>query len=291
MAKARRELQTRLKLVDVVLEVIDARIPDTSRHPQLLVSGRPLPRVLLLSKADLADERATRQWVDYFNAQGWPALASDARTGGWAARARRLLHSAARPKRPGTVRVLVAGLPNVGKSTAINSLTGRSKARTGAAAGVTRSLQWLSGGPGLQLLDSPGVLWPQRTTGLAAVYLAATGAVPETAYDPVDAAKALLALLMERFPDAVERRYGPAPASADDALAWVGRRRGCLLPGGEVDLERAAAVVLGDFREGRLGRWTLEEPGQPDPETVPDTVNVPDTGEDGAGTSPVDDGE
>lgn len=260
MAKARRELQTRLKLVDVVLEVIDARIPDTSRHPRLVVSGRPLPRVLLLSKADLADAAATREWLEYFRAQGWPALAGDLRLGAWVARARRLLQETASPKRPGVVRVLVAGLPNVGKSTAINSLAGRSKARTGATAGVTRSLQWLSGGPGLQLLDSPGVLWPERTTGLAAVYLAATGTVPETAYDPLEAAKELLALLIERFPERVAARYGPELLADTDPLAYVGRRRGCLLPGGGVDLERAAAVVLGDFREGRLGRLTLEQP-------------------------------
>lgn len=263
MAKARRELQARLKLVNVVLEIVDARIPDTSRHPRLLADGRPLPRVMLLAKADLADESLTDEWLAYFRARGVPALAGDLRTAGWVAPARRWLRSAAKPKRGSTVRVLVAGLPNVGKSTAINSLAGRSKATTGATAGVTRSLQWLSGGAGLQLLDSPGVLWPEKTTGLAAVYLAATGAVPETAYEPAEAAKELLALLLKRFPEALARRYGRELLTASDALEHVGRRRGCLLPGGGVDVDRAASVVLSDFRSGRLGRFTLERPSEP----------------------------
>ncbi len=262
MAKARRELQSRLKLVDVVLEVIDARIPGTSRHPRLLVGQRPLPRVLLLSKVDLANEKLTKAWLDYFRRENVPAVAADLRTGQWVAHGRRLLRAAVQRKRRTTVRVLVAGLPNVGKSTAINSLAGRSKATTGGTAGVTRALQWLSGGPGLQLLDSPGVLWPERTTGTAAVLLAATGAVPETAYDPVEAAAALLELLLSEFPDSVLERYGLELGEADDALASVARRRGCLLPGGVLDLERAAGIVLADFRGGRLGRLTFERPGE-----------------------------
>lgn len=261
MAKARRELHSLLKLVDVVLEVIDARIPDTSRHPQLVVAQRPLPRVLLLSKADLADESLTKAWLDYFRRQRIPAVAGDVRAGTWVRRARQLLRQAARGGRGRTVRALVAGLPNVGKSTAINSLSGRAKATTGGTPGVTRALQWLSGGPGLQLLDSPGVLWPEKTSGAPAVHLAATATVPETVYDPVDAAQALLSVLQERFPEALVARYGDELATAGDAaLEIVARRRGCLLPGGNPDWERAAGIVLGDFRAGRLGRITLELP-------------------------------
>src|SRR5690606_16861125 len=150
MAKARRELAQRLKLVHVVLEIIDARIPETSRHPRLLAAERPLPRVLLLSKADLADEAMTKAWLEYFRSLGQSAAAADLRGGAWVRRARALLRAAARDagRRRGATRVLVAGLPNVGKSTAINSLAGRAKAATGATAGVTRGLQWLSGGPG-----------------------------------------------------------------------------------------------------------------------------------------------
>lgn len=263
MAKARRELQSRLKLVDVVLEVIDARIPDTSRHPRLVAGERSLPRVLLLSKADLADETLTNVWLEFFRSLGLPALAADLRGGRWVRHARRLLRTAARAagRAPRTARVLVAGLPNVGKSTAINSLAGRYKASTGGRPGVTRALQWLSGGPGLELLDSPGVLWPEKTSGVAAVHLAATGAVPETAYDSVTVAEALLQLLLERFPEAVAGRYGDdVGCDGSDALRRVAVRRGCLLPGGQPDLERAAAVVLSDFRVGRLGRLTLESP-------------------------------
>lgn len=284
MAKARRQLQQRLQLVDVVLEIVDARIPATGRHPELTVANRPLPRVLLLSRTDLADPAVTRAWVRHFVAENLPTVAADLRRGDWVRRVRQALRAkgvAESAQRRHDVRVLVAGLPNVGKSTAINSLVGRAKATTGGRPGVTRSLQWLRAGRGLQLLDSPGVLWPGTTSGTKALYLAATGCVPDGIFDVRVAAAGLLDELVGRFPAAVAARYGDeVVASANETetrpgdeqrtkgeepvgmplLAAVARRRGCLIAGGELDLERAAGIVLQDFRTGRLGRLSLERP-------------------------------
>lgn len=265
MAKARRELQNRWRLVDVVLEVVDARIPFTSRHPEPLGKTERRPRVLLLAKQDLADPGGTKGWLDHFRANGQRALAADLRTGGWVRPVGGLLRSAASGgRRRGAgdaVRVLVAGLPNVGKSTAINSLARRAKAETGGRPGVTRNLQWLRAGRDLQLLDSPGVLWPGATKGRAALLLAAAGCVPDGVFDNEAAARALLQHLLERLPEGVATRYGTGLAEAGgDVLAEVARRRGMLQSGAEADTERAAAAVLQDFRTGRLGRVTLESP-------------------------------
>lgn len=268
MAKARRELQARWRLVDVVLEVIDARIPLTSRHPEPFGKAEQRPRVLLLAKQDLADPGATKAWLQHFRASGQRALAADLRTGGWVRPVGGLLRAAAAGgRRRGAgdaVRVLVAGLPNVGKSTAINSLARRAKAETGGRPGVTRSLQWLKAGEGLQLLDSPGVLWPGATKGEAALFLAAAGCVPDGVFDNEGAARGLLQHLLGHFPAGVAARYGPGLDGVDgDVLAEVARRRGMLQSGATADTERAAGAVLQDFRTGRLGRMTLESPSSP----------------------------
>lgn len=265
MAKARRELQSRLELVDVVLEIIDARIPATSRHPELVTRSGRWPRVLLLAKGDLADPVQTKAWLAYFRGEGGSALAADLRTGGWVRTVRRLLRDEARKRprtaRTGAARVLVAGLPNVGKSTAINSLAGRAKADTGGRPGVTRALQWLAAGDGLQLMDSPGVLWPGVTEGLPALYLAAVGCVPDAVFDNYVAADKLLRHLLQRFPTGVLHRYGDGLEPQQEQLVEeIARRRGSLLAGGLPDVERAAATVLHDFRTGRLGHLTLERP-------------------------------
>lgn len=267
MAKASRELKSRLNMVDVVLEIVDARIPKSSRHPQLLHEPGQRGRVLLLAKEDLADPAATEQWIGRLRDDRQPVLAADLRKNTWVRTVRRMLRNVAgeRPRtaRSGHARVLVAGLPNVGKSTAINSLAGRAKADTGGKPGVTRALQWLSAGEGLQLLDSPGVLWPGVTEGDAALFLAAIGCVPDAVFDNYVAADKLLRLLLRTPGAEVIDRYGKGMAEADEQLVEeVARRRGSLLSGGVPDVERAAAIVLQDFRSGRLGRLTLEWPGE-----------------------------
>ena len=287
MAKAARELKARLRLVDAVVEVIDARIPSSSRHPAPIGEGRRLVRVLLLSRADLADPEATRAWLRHLRAQGMAALAADLRQRDWVPRLKRLLMSGVRrqgglpagqhptpgpsrssslrataaSRRLPTIRVLVAGLPNVGKSTAINALAGRAKAGTGALAGVTRRIQWLSAGAGLELLDSPGLLWPELTRGRRALHLAVAGLVPDDTFDQRAVVAEFLAELAERFPERLTQRYGPDCRGDPDAmLGAVAQRMGLWLPGGQPDRDRAAAAVLQDFRSGRLGRLTLETP-------------------------------
>lgn len=262
MARARRQLLEALPRVDAILEVADARAPRSSRHPELPELARGKPRVVLFAKEDLADPQVSRQWLQWVRAQGERALLANLREGGWIARTVRLLRSAARTRRrAATLRTMVVGIPNVGKSTAINALAGRAKAGTGARAGVTRRVQWLAAGEGLELLDSPGLLWPEATRGQKALYLAVAGLVPDDAFDVREAAAAFLTEMGQRYRDRLAARYGEDCTGAGEAmLAAVARRMGLWLPGGKPDLDRAAVAVLQDFRTGRLGRLTLELP-------------------------------
>lgn len=264
MAKARRHLRKTLPLVDVVLEIADARIPSSSRNPDFdsLLSRKP--RVLLLARADLADPRLTRAWMEHYRRGGMAALAADLRKSGWQGPTVRLLRRVGgRPS--GALRAMVVGIPNTGKSTAINGLSGRKGTRTGNRPGVTRGIQWLTGRHGLELLDTPGLLWPKLEREETRFALAVTGAIPDHLLDVLQVAQRLLEFLRARYPEAVRARYGldpAAPEAADPsrALEWIGRVRATLAPGGEVDVERAAQVLIQDFRQGRLGGITLETP-------------------------------
>jgi ribosome biogenesis GTP-binding protein YlqF len=274
MAKAQRMIREQLKLVDVAIELLDARIPAASANPVIdeLIGGKP--RVVVLNKADLADPEGTERWLAFFRARGREAVAVESLAGGGArplvgkvekAAAATLARLVAKGIRPRAVRAMILGIPNVGKSSLINRLLGTATVRTGDKPGVTRGQQWLKIGRNLELLDTPGVLWPKLEDQDAAFRLAITGAISDEVFDREKVVATLLTLLQSDYPDRLAARYkltGPLPADGLELLAAVGARRGCLRSGGVVDYEKAGRVVLSDFRDGKLGRFTLDTPSE-----------------------------
>ncbi len=263
MARALGAVRKNLWLVDIVVEVADARAPMATRNPQLdtLLTGKA--RVLVLARADLAAEAATRRWLSHFAGKGIKAIAVDAVSGAGVERLRALLQEGRHREGSavGEARAMVVGVPNVGKSSLINRLAGRARARTGALPGITRGKQWIRVG-NTMLLDLPGILPPFIRSRSSLARLAALGVVGVDACPSTDAAVALIDAVRHLAPQELEAAYGLASELGDPeaVLEEIGRRRGCLVSGGRVDLERAADVVLKDFRLGRLGRITLEAP-------------------------------
>lgn len=262
MARARRQIKERLRGIDAVIEVVDARAPRSSRNPDLqsLIARRQ--RVLVATKADLAEPEATEAWLAHWRKEGIRcAVAVDLRN----TASRKVLLAALRSLSPrgasAQLKVMVVGTPNVGKSSLINRLAGRSPTRTGARPGVTRGQQWIHVPGGVHLLDTPGLLWPKLNSVAVGLRLAWIGCIGENAYEAEPTAEALLAYLKERVPERLAERYKIDPESGADLLEAIGGRRGMLLPGGRVDRLRAAETVLQEFRSGRLGRYTLELPG------------------------------
>ncbi len=273
MTKTRRQMEADLKHVDIVVEIVDARVPISSRNPDIDAICGNKPRIIMLNRADQADPQLTRAWADYFNKTlGIPAAAADSRAGTGVGQMAALARSAlkeqiARWKEKGQVgrpiRAMVVGVPNVGKSTFINKAAKRKSAKTGDRPGVTRGKQWVSVDSGLELLDTPGILWPKfedETTGL---HLAFTGAVKDEVTDLEGLACALLELLRDRYPQAVKERY--KVAELEERQGWelledCAKNRGMRISGGEVDTERMAKLLLDEFRGGKLGRFTLEAP-------------------------------
>ncbi|OYD06489.1 ribosome biogenesis GTPase YlqF [Paludifilum halophilum] len=272
MAKARRQVEERLKQVDLAFELLDARLPLSSRNPLIdeLVGGKA--RVILLTKSDLADPEATRQWSESFRSADVKVLPIDTLSGTGVKRipsiSRDLMKdrlAALREKgiRHRRIRAMVLGVPNVGKSALINRLAGRGAAKTGDKPGVTRSQQWIKMGNGMELLDTPGILWPKFEDPDVGLRLAASGAIREDILPVDEVALYLLGYLADRYKERLNERYRLQVTEDRDPLSLleeVGRRRGCMRRGGEVDLEKAADVVLRDFRSGRFGRISLEFP-------------------------------
>lgn len=276
MAKAKRTMQEDLRLVDLIIELIDARAPLASRNPDIDELGRGKSRLVLLNKADLADEKENDNWVDYFERLGFFAVKINSRSGAGVRQILPAVRKACKEKlernrrrgiinRP--VRAMVAGIPNVGKSTFINSYAGKASAKTGNKPGVTKGNQWIRLNPSLELLDTPGILWPKFDDQKAGLFLAFIGSINDEVLNREELATELLLHLCERYPENLYKRYSFAPLSqkpdarqAFGLLEDIARLRGCLGKGGEPDCHKAAGLVLDDFRSGRLGRITLETP-------------------------------
>ncbi|HHX75662.1 MAG TPA: ribosome biogenesis GTPase YlqF [Firmicutes bacterium] len=262
MAKAKRLLQENLRLVDAVIEVLDARIPDSSRNPDIrsLIAQRPV--VAVLTHADLADPQRTQEWLVALRRDYAGAAAVNAATGEGIRQLLQLLKTIPVMRRHGgnVRRLMVVGIPNVGKSSLINRLTGRSAAKTGNKPGVTKGKQWVRLPGDLELLDTPGMLWPKIENAGQAFRLAAVGAVRDEIYDPVELGATLVSYLAAQDPETFNKRYRIALKENDPykILAEIGSKRGCLQKGGEIDLAAAARLLVADFRAGRLGRLTLE---------------------------------
>lgn len=272
MAKTRRTISQNLKLVDVVIELIDARIPLSSRNPEIDAIVGKKPRVIALNKSDLADPSGNHAWKKYFAEKGIEVIYTDALTGMGLGELRGKLKGLTRGKleaarakgrlqRP--VKTMVVGIPNVGKSAFINKIAGKASAATGDRPGVTRTQQWVRMNPEIQLLDTPGILWPKFGDPETGLNLAFTGAIKDEIMDTAELAAKLLEKLTALYPDRLRERYKltePEGRTGTDILEEAGRRRGCLISGGEVDLNRIAAIVLDEFRGGRIGKITLELP-------------------------------
>ena len=271
MTKTRRQIEADLKQVDAVCEIVDARIPLSSRNPDIDAICGSKPRILVLNRMDLADPNATKKWSAYFKSRGMAVIATDCKTrkgiadftpAARAACAEKLERDAKRGmNRP--LRVMVVGIPNVGKSTLINQISGRKGAKAENRPGVTRGKQWVSVDSGLQLLDTPGILWPKFEDPEVGMMLAYTGAVKEGVIDLEELACRLMELLHKFYPQTLLERYkveAPQGTPGWELVEMAGRKRGYLVSGGEVNTERMSKVLLDEFRGGKLGKFTLEMP-------------------------------
>jgi len=272
MTKTRRMIEENLKYVDVVAEVVDARIPISSRNPDIDALAAGKPRLIVFNRADQADPVRNKRWMEWFKAQGLYVMETNAKTGNgvnqFPSAVRNVLkEQIARWKEKGqvgrTVRAMVVGIPNVGKSTFINRVARRKSAKVGDRPGVTRGKQWVAVDDGLDLLDTPGILWPKFEDERMGRNLAYTGAVKDEIMDTETLAFHLMEMLAAHYPQNLASRYGiavPDGAAGWELLERAARKRGFLISGGEPDLERMANVLLDEFRSGKLGRITLEPP-------------------------------
>ena len=276
MTKTRRQMEQDIRLVDAVCEILDARIPMASRNPDLDAICGDKPRMIILNRIDMADPNETKRWAAWFRSQGMTVLETDCKArkgiGQFGPAVRSLLKEkiqryAEKGQAGRTLRVMVVGIPNVGKSTFINQVAGRKSAKAENRPGVTRGRQWITVEKGLELLDTPGILWPKFEDQEVGRLLAYTGAVKDDVVDVETLAVHLMDRLGRHYPAALEARYKitvPEPVEGYTLLEMAGKKRGMLISGGEVDLERMSRVLLEEYRSGKLGRFTLEQPPKED---------------------------
>ena len=272
MTKARRMIEGSLKLVDVVIELLDARIPASSKNPEIdrIVGNKP--RLIVLNKSDLADSGISKQWADWYKRRGIPVIFADSVRGTGLntlinqlkyLMRERFERDRQKGRRFRTIKTMVVGIPNVGKSTFINKIAGRAVAATGDRPGVTRGKQWIRLHPEVDLLDTPGILWPKFEDRETALNLAFTGAIRDEILDVVELAAALAERLSAEYPELFFGRYRLQDAegmSGPELLEAAARKRGCFLPGGVIDMKRIADIILDEFRGGKIGAITLEKP-------------------------------
>ena len=268
MTKARRMMQENIKLIDLVIELVDARIPISSRNPDIDELGKGKSRIILLNKSDLADPVWNKKWVEYFSNQGMGVLEINSRTGMGIKSIQGLVQEVCKEKierdrkrgivnRP--VRAMVVGIPNVGKSTFINSFAGKACANTGNKPGVTKGKQWIRLNKGLELLDTPGILWPKFEDQQVGMRLAFIGSMNDEILIPDELACDLIGAIKELYPKSLQERYEADPAGKPiEILEAVAESRKCYAKGEQLDLGKAAGILIDDFRSGKLGRITLE---------------------------------
>lgn len=270
MTKAKRMMQENIKLIDLVIELVDARIPVSSRNPDIDELGKNKSRMILLNKADLAEDKWNDAWAEYFREKGFFVVKVNSKKGGGLKSIQGVIQEACKEKmerdrkrgilnRP--VRAMVVGIPNVGKSTFINALAGKACAKTGNKPGVTKGKQWIRLNKQVELLDTPGILWPKFEDQKVGLRLAFIGSIKDEILNTEELAAELIKFLNANYPGVLEEKYSVEPS--DDAyvmLAGIARSRNCLLKGSELDTEKAALLLLDDFRNGKLGRLTLEYP-------------------------------
>ena len=270
MTKAKRMMQENMKLIDLVIELVDARVPVSSRNPDLDELGKNKARLILLNKSDLAEERMNDVWAAYFKEKGYSAVKLNAKKGGGIKSIQGVIQEACKEKierdrkrgilnRP--VRAMVVGIPNVGKSTFINALAGKACAKTGNKPGVTKGKQWIRLNKNVELLDTPGILWPKFEDQTVGLWLAWIGSIKDEILNTEELAAELTGFLVNSYPDVLKEKY-EIEESADgfENLRGIAESRHCLVKGNELDTEKAAKLLLDDFRNGRLGRITLETP-------------------------------
>ena len=268
MTKAKRMMQENIKLIDLVIELVDARVPMSSRNPDIDELGKNKARLILLNKADLADEKQTEEWIGYFRGKGYSAVKVNSRKGGGIKSIQGVIQEACKEKterdrkrgilnRP--VRAMVVGIPNVGKSTFINALAGKACAKTGNKPGVTKGKQWIRLNKNVELLDTPGILWPKFEDQEVGIRLAFVGSIKDDILNMEELALKLIDYLKERYTGLLEKRYGISEAgNAVEILGDIAKARGCLKKGEELDYTKASGLLFDDFRGGKIGRITLE---------------------------------